>query len=169
MIQTRNTTPSSAIANTSRHDSPVNSSQHRHRQRSMSIEIGRGRRLTNVLLLHPGQRRLTRPCWVLVEHLHVADAIDRPRRTPELDRRYDQSDHPQHEQHEGTNHNDGWQQAAVVDEPEEAEYEHNRVCTNSDEIWEVPGAQRLATLLNRMHSGQGAPYHGIPRSKRSWV
>lgn len=73
-----------------------------------------------------------------VKDLQVASALDGTTRPPELDRHDDQPDQPHDEEDEGAHHDNGRQQAAVGDEPEDAADAEYGNRSNGDVVWEIP-------------------------------
>lgn len=93
--------------------------------------------LTNIPLLHPGQRRLALTCRVPAKHLDVAHVLN-PARPPNLDRHDNEADEPHNEEHKGTDHDNRRQKSSIGDQPEDAADEDDGERGNGDEVREVP-------------------------------
>lgn len=109
----------------------------------------RDRQRTYVPLLQPSQRLLRGAPRIARKHLQVARALHRARRPKELHGHDDEPDEPQHQHHEGAQHDDGRQQAAVGDEQEDAADEDEGEGPHGDVVRKVP-AQGAGRQLDRV-------------------
>ncbi|KAH0599080.1 hypothetical protein MHUMG1_03195 [Metarhizium humberi] len=75
-----------------------------------------------------------------IKHLQVAGALDRAARPPKLNRHDNQADKPQDEEHKGPDHDNGRQQPAGRNEPEDEAHEKDGHGSNGYKVGKVPVA-----------------------------
>lgn len=75
-----------------------------------------------------------------IKHLQVAGALDRAARPPKLNRHDNQADKPQDEEHKGADHDNGRQQPAGRNEPEDEAHEKDGHGSNGYKVGKVPVA-----------------------------